>query len=82
MRPQSHGTLRLRSADPNDAPMIDPNYLATERDRYEIREGLKMGREVLAQPAFREYHRREDLPGDVPVDVEIRSEVGVALLEP
>ncbi|MCX7350909.1 MAG: choline dehydrogenase [Alphaproteobacteria bacterium] len=72
MRPQSHGTLRLRSADPNDAPMIDPNYLATERDRYEIREGLKMGREVLAQPAFREYHRREDLPGDnIKTDAEL-----------
>lgn len=64
MGPQSRGTLRLRSADPNDEPLIDPNYLATEPDRYEMREGLKLGREVLAQPAFKEFHRREDLPGD------------------
>jgi choline dehydrogenase len=63
MRPESRGTLRLASANPNDAPLIDPNYLATERDRYDMRQGLKMGREVLAQPAFREFHRREDLPG-------------------
>ena len=63
MRPESRGTLRLRSADPNDAPLIDPNYLATDRDRYEMREGLKLGREVLAQSAFRKFHKREDLPG-------------------
>lgn len=63
MRPESRGTLRLRSANPADAPLIDPNYLATDRDRLEMREGLKMAREVLAQPAFRDYHRREDLPG-------------------
>lgn len=63
MRPQSRGTLRLASANPDDAPLIDPNYLATERDRTEIREGLKIGREVLAQDAFKEFHRREDLPG-------------------
>ncbi|WP_027255734.1 choline dehydrogenase [Leisingera aquimarina] len=72
MRPESRGTLRLRSADPNDAPLIDPNYLATERDRYEMREGLKLGREVLAQPAFRAFHKREDLPGpDIQSDAEL-----------
>lgn len=64
MRPESRGTVRLASADASDAPLIDPNYLATDRDRYEMREGLKLGREVLAQEAFREFHRREDLPGD------------------
>ena len=72
MRPESRGTLRLRSANPSEAPLIDPNYLATERDRYEMRQGLKMGREVLRQPAFREFHRREDLPGEkVKTDAEL-----------
>ncbi|WP_420547608.1 choline dehydrogenase [Curvivirga sp.] len=63
MRPESRGTVRLASSNPNDAPLIDPNYLATDRDWYEMREGLKMGREVLSQTAFKPYHRREDLPG-------------------
>ena len=72
MRPESRGSLRLASADPAAAPLIDPNYLATERDRYEMREGLKMGREVLAQSAFKPFHRREDLPGvDVRSDAEL-----------
>ncbi|MEH6631626.1 MAG: choline dehydrogenase [Halopseudomonas aestusnigri] len=63
MRPESRGTVRLASADPNHAPLIDPNYLATERDRYEMRQGLKLARELLAQPAFADFYSREDLPG-------------------
>lgn len=83
MRPESRGTLRLRSANPNDEPLIDPNYLATERDRHEMREGLKLGREVLAQPAFKEFHRREDLPGenirtDAELDAFIREDASSA----
>ena len=72
VRPESRGTLRLASKDPMDAPFIDPNYLATERDRSEMREGLKMARDVLAQPAFKDFHHREDLPGDkVRTDLEL-----------
>ncbi len=64
LRPESRGTVRLASDNPVDAPLIDPNYLATDRDRHEMRTGLKLGRDVLAQPAFKAFHRREDLPGD------------------
>lgn len=72
MRPESRGTVRLASADPNDSLLIDPNYLATERDRYEMREGLKLGRELLAQEAFKGFRKREDLPGNnVQTDAEL-----------
>ncbi|WP_018238549.1 choline dehydrogenase [Ensifer sp. BR816] len=64
MRPESRGSVRLRSSDPNQPPLIDPNYLATERDRKETLQGLKLGREILAQPAFAPYRKREDAPGD------------------
>jgi len=63
MRPESRGTVRLASANPNDAPLIDPNYLATDHDWFVMREGLKLGRDLLSQPAFKNYHQREDLPG-------------------
>lgn len=63
MRPESRGTVRLASNDPNAAPLIDPNYLATDRDWREMIDAMKLGREVLAQAAFKPFHRREDLPG-------------------
>ena len=64
MRPESRGSVRLRSSDPREAPLIDPNYLATERDRKETLQGLKLGREILGQPAFAPYRKREDAPGE------------------
>lgn len=83
MRPESRGRLRLASANPSDAPLIDPNYLATDRDRREMRDGLKMARDVLAQPAFEAFHRREDLPGanvrtDAELDAFIRQDASSA----
>ncbi len=72
LRPESRGTVRLASANPHHAPLIDPNYLATDKDKNDIRQSLKMGRELLAQAAFSQFHRREDLPGiDVQTDAEL-----------
>ena len=45
--PTSRGTVKLASADPTTAPLIDPNYYATEADRYVMREGLRKMFEVL-----------------------------------
>jgi len=63
VNPQSRGEITLRSADPNDAPKIQPNYLATEFDINTMIEGIRMAREVIAQPAFEEYRGAEIAPG-------------------
>ncbi|MCR9219052.1 MAG: GMC family oxidoreductase N-terminal domain-containing protein [Alphaproteobacteria bacterium] len=63
MRPESRGRVTLASADPADAPVIDPNYLATEADRRAMRRGLDLGRQILTQPAFDGFRGREHLPG-------------------
>ena len=47
--PTSRGSIRLRDANPESAPLIDPNYLATETDRYVIREGLRKIHKVLRE---------------------------------
>jgi len=61
--PQSRGHVRIRSADPFEQPEIAPNYLAAEIDRKTMVEGVKMVREIHAQPAFRDLWEREVLPG-------------------
>jgi choline dehydrogenase len=63
LRPESRGSISLSSANPFDAPKIDPNYLATEEDRRALREGLKIGRKVLSQPALSPYRGEEFKPG-------------------
>jgi choline dehydrogenase len=63
LRPESRGKVTLASANPFAAPKIDPNYLATEEDRRALREGLKIGRKVLSQPALSPYRGEEFKPG-------------------
>ncbi|MEM8921687.1 MAG: GMC oxidoreductase, partial [Pseudomonadota bacterium] len=65
LRPESRGTIKLKSADPWDAPAIDPNYLTEAEDLRAMREGVKLAREVLAQPAFKPYRGAEASPGEM-----------------
>jgi choline dehydrogenase len=63
LRPESTGEIALKSADPFDAPVIQANYLSTELDRRTMREGVKLMRELFAQPAFDRYRGEEVTPG-------------------
>jgi choline dehydrogenase len=63
MRATSKGTVLVRSADPRAAPAIDPNYLATEQDRWEMRQGVRLAREIFAQSSFDSYRGEEVAPG-------------------
>ena len=72
LRPESRGTVGLRSADPFDPPTIDPNYLATEEDRRVMREGLKIARDICQQAGLDAFRGGEITPGDsVQTDAEI-----------
>ncbi|KAK7754391.1 hypothetical protein SLS62_003684 [Diatrype stigma] len=41
MKPTSRGTVTIASKDPKDAPLIDPNYFATEVDKFVWRHSLR-----------------------------------------
>ena len=64
LRPRSRGTVRLASADPKAAPLIDPNYWADPYDRECALKGLRLAREILRQPALKPFVLAERLPGD------------------
>jgi choline dehydrogenase-like flavoprotein len=63
LRPLSRGSVKLRSADPNDSPLFDPNYWAEPYDRKMSIEGFKLAREIMAQPSFKPFVLAERLPG-------------------
>ena len=72
LRPESRGRVGLRSADPLADPTIFANYLATEEDRRAVREGVRIARDVVGQPALAPYRGEELSPGfDVKSDAEI-----------
>lgn len=61
--PESTGTLKLASADPKDAPLIDSHYLGTGRDARRAVEAFKIGRSISRQPAFARLVASELIPG-------------------
>jgi choline dehydrogenase len=72
MRSKSRGRIRLRSADPREAPKIVFNYMTHPDDWTEMRASVRLTREIFGQPAFAPYAAREIQPGDrVQSDAEI-----------
>jgi choline dehydrogenase len=63
LRPESRGWLRIKSADPRQAPAIHPNYLATETDRRTNVAGLRVLRGIMQAPAMQPYVSEEAEPG-------------------
>jgi choline dehydrogenase-like flavoprotein len=63
LRPRSRGTVRLASADPQAAPLIDPNYWADPYDRECALKGLRLAREILRQAALKPFVLAERQPG-------------------
>jgi choline dehydrogenase-like flavoprotein len=63
LRPKSRGSVTLNSADPADAPVIDPAYI---RDPYDLKiavEGIRQSREIMSQHALSKYIKSEHFPG-------------------
>ncbi len=63
LQPRSRGTVRLRSANPADHPLIDPNYWSDPYDKAMSLEGLRMAREILRQKALAPFILAERMPG-------------------
>jgi choline dehydrogenase/4-pyridoxate dehydrogenase len=78
LHPESRGSVTLRSTDPTAHPRIVQNFLSTQKDRDTLRAGVRMAREIAAQPALRRYVAAEIAPGsaktgDQDIDAYIRA---------
>jgi choline dehydrogenase len=63
LNPHSRGSVRLASADPGAAPLIDPGFLTDERDVDGMLAGLRLTREIGAAQALARWRQEEALPG-------------------
>ncbi len=63
LRPTSRGHVRIKSADPAQAPAMQPNYLSTDEDRRCAVAGVRFARRLAATEAMRPYVLEEYRPG-------------------
>jgi choline dehydrogenase len=83
LRPDSHGSVSLRSADPLDKPRIQFNVLAEESDRRFFRDQIRKVRHFLASEDIRPLIAFENRPGsatqsDADIDTFVRQAIGTA----
>ena len=83
MRPTSRGSLTLRSADPRDRPRLLFNYMATPEDMAAMVTGVRLVRELHAQPALASRGGEELRPGpaivsDEEVEAWLRETIGTS----
>lgn len=83
MRSPSRGRVRLKTRDSRAHPSILFNYMSCEQDWQEFREGIRIMREIMAQPVLAPYRGREISPGtdprsDAELDAFVRARAGTA----
>ena len=86
LRPTSTGSTHASSADPQAAPAIQPNYLATEEDRRVAADSIRHARRLMAQPHLARYAPTEVKPGPGPEDdaslAKLAGEIGTTIFHP
>jgi choline dehydrogenase len=73
MRPEWSGTVRLRSADPRDLPMVSEPSLDSDRDAEAAFEGIELARRLTSSTALSELVAEELAPGPGATPQEVRS---------
>jgi choline dehydrogenase len=64
VKPDSRGTVTLRSRDPHEQPEIDCNFLAEGRDLRRMLEGVRLARRIGRHPVLARFIELEIIPGD------------------
>jgi len=79
VKPDSRGTLTLRSRDPREQPEIDCNYLAEDRDARRMLESVKLARKIGRNPVLAQFLELEIMPGDAVGDDQLADVIASTL---
>jgi choline dehydrogenase len=86
LRPLSRGSVEIRSAQPDDSPVIRPNYLSHETDLKVAADAIRLTRKIAAAPALARFKPVEYLPGSqLQSEEELRqaaSTIGTTIFHP
>jgi len=63
-RPDSRGSIHIKSATPCTEPAIRPNFLSAQTDRDATVAGMQIARKIVQHPAIAKYIAFENNPGD------------------
>lgn len=86
LRPKSRGRVDIRSADPDVAPLIDPNYLSDPEDLQVAADAIRLTRRIVQSSALQGFAPEEYLPGvDLQSDDQLRDaarRIGTTIFHP
>src|SRR5437764_10691068 len=87
LQPTSRGTVRIRSAKPDEAPSIAPNYLSTDDDRQVAADAIRTTRRPMKQKRLEKYRPQAYLPGpavgdDDPSLAKAAGDIGTTIFHP
>jgi choline dehydrogenase len=86
LRPQSRGSVEIRSPLADAAPLIKPNYLSHETDLRVAADAIRLTRRIAAAPALASFDPVEYLPGaSLQTEEELRqaaSSIGTTIFHP
>ena len=86
LRPESRGSVHVRSPDFALQPAISPNYLSSQRDREIAVRSIRLTRRIVAQPSFARFRPEEFKPGpayETDADLErAAGDIGTTIFHP
>lgn len=86
LRPESRGSIHIKSADPMAKPAIRLNYLTAQADRKVAADSIRLTRKIIAQPALQKFAPEEFKPGPDYMDDEALAsaagDIGTTIFHP
>ncbi|MEL6988651.1 MAG: GMC oxidoreductase, partial [Bacteroidota bacterium] len=71
IRPISRGELKLNSANPDDAPYLDPNYLGEQADYEALKFAVQQCQKIGHTDALKDWAKKEIYPGENATEEEL-----------